>query len=318
MDVQVVRDSLVVTPDKHQDGRTIIEVCTTDMGLPENYVHQLLGQRRVTIHKFCADALSTLHAGQKVVLEGGIVEPFGVDVANLSNAVVARTIEVLYEDDHVMVVNKPPGLIIYPGSNEDTVTLAHLVARYYQLQGVSRRVRHVHRLDRDTTGAILYAKHSYSARALDAALSLGEVKRTYLALVQGKLPSLEGTIDLPIGRDRHQGGRYRVSPTGKSALTDYKVLDSRKVAYGDVSLVECHLRTGRTHQIRVHFAELGHPVVGDALYGAGTGIGGLTWPNGHALHAWRLAFMHPYEHTWVEVEASVPELFQTAMVETRS
>jgi 23S rRNA pseudouridine1911/1915/1917 synthase len=313
MDVQVVRDTLVVTPDKHQETMSIYEVCTAMLGLPGNHVRWLLGQHAVTVNKCPVSATTQACAGQRITLHGGIVEAFGVDLTNISPTAFEQVVDSIYEDEHLLVLNKPSGLIIYPGSDDEGWTLAHLVAMYYQQQGIQRKVRHVHRLDRDTTGAILYAKHSYSARALDASLTSGEIKRTYLALVHGRFSSTEGTIDLPIGRDRHYAGRYRVSATGKAAVTDYQVLRRWKIGFGDVSLVSCQLRTGRTHQIRVHLSELGHPIVGDELYAAGNGVGSIRWPSGHALHAWTLSFRHPYEHRQVEVEAALPGPFVDVM-----
>jgi 23S rRNA pseudouridine1911/1915/1917 synthase len=313
MDIQIVRDSLVVTPDKHQAGISVAKLCTEEMKLPWNFVRQLLSQERIFSHRSISTEETEVRAGQKITLQQGIEEDYGVDHGNAPSEAPTDELQVLYEDDHLMVVNKPAGLIIYPGSPEDTCTLAHLVMRYYRENGLQRRVRHVHRLDKDTTGAILYAKHSYSARALDVLLTQGHIKRTYLAVIHGKFATSKEKIELPIGRDRHHAGRYRVSPTGKTAVTHVQVLETREVANGDVSLVQCHLETGRTHQIRVHMAELGHPIVGDELYGAGPGVGHMQWSGGHALHAWRLSFKHPYGNALVEVEAQVPAFFSEVL-----
>jgi 23S rRNA pseudouridine1911/1915/1917 synthase len=302
--VQVVGDGLTLVISKAQAQRTLLDVLVNDMLLPENFIKQCVRNKAITIHNEPVSLSTTLSVGQRVRLSGGVEAPFGV-VPCLDESSV--NLNVLYEDDHMMVVNKPAGVIIYPGDGEDTsVSLAHLVAGYYAINGLERKVMHVHRLDKDTTGAILYAKHIYSLRALDALLRDRQIRRTYLALVRGRLPQIHGVIDAPIGRDRHVSGRYRVSNTGKHAVTRYRVLGSTSVGNDLVSLVECTLETGRTHQIRVHLSHCGCPIVGDTLYGAPRGIGSITWEQGFALHAWKISFTHPYEMTQMEVLAPWP------------
>jgi 23S rRNA pseudouridine1911/1915/1917 synthase len=303
--VQVVGDGLTLLISKAQANRTLLDVLMTDMLLPENFVKQLEKDDAITIHNQPIPLSTTLSLGQRVRLQGGVEAPFGVDPRLDESSV---NLNVLYEDDHLLVVNKPAGIIIYPGDSADTSeTLAHLVAGYYALNGLARKVMHVHRLDKDTTGAILYAKHIYSLRAMDALLRVRQIRRTYLALVRGRLPNDQGVIDAPIGRDRHVSGRYRVSNTGKRAVTRYRVLGSTSVGHDLVSLVECHLETGRTHQIRVHLSHCGCPIVGDTLYGAPRGVGHVRWGQGFALHAWKLSFTHPYEMTQMEVTAPWPD-----------
>jgi 23S rRNA pseudouridine1911/1915/1917 synthase len=218
-------------------------------------------------------------------------------------------LDILYEDPHMLVVNKPSGVLVHPGDESDVDTMAHRVVAYFAEAGLARRARHVHRLDRDTTGALLYAKHEFAARSFDRLLQGHEIARRYVALVAGEMPRLRGTIREPIGRDRHVSGRYRVSRTGKLAVTHYRVLASTRIGADAVSLVECVLETGRTHQIRVHLSAAGCPVVGDVLYGGGRGIGGIPFPEGYALHAWQLTLWHPYTEQEVCVPAPFPRLF---------
>ncbi|MGD6957879.1 RluA family pseudouridine synthase [Rossellomorea aquimaris] len=202
-------------------------------------------------------------------------------------------IDVLFEDDHLIVVNKPAGIDTHPNHPNETETLANLVAFHYQVRGESSRVQHIHRLDHDTSGAIIFAKHPLSKAILDRLLTERQIKRTYNALVHGRLKQKKGTISEPIGRDRHHNTRRRVSPSGQDAITHYKVLEYKN----PFTLVEVQLDTGRTHQIRVHMSHIGHPLVGDILYG------GRPIFNRQALHAARISFPHPLTGEWIECEA---------------
>jgi 23S rRNA pseudouridine1911/1915/1917 synthase len=195
-------------------------------------------------------------------------------------------VDVLYEDDHLVVFNKPAGMDTHPNNPGQTGTLANAAAFHLQVNGEPGRARHVHRLDRDTTGAILFAKNALIGAILDKMLEERQIKRTYLALVDGIIRQNKGTIDKPIGRDRHHPTRRRVSETGQKAITHFKVLDRFKQK--DLTLVQCSLDTGRTHQIRVHFSHLGHPLAGDTLYEGSTDF------SRQALHAAKLEFLHPF------------------------
>jgi 23S rRNA pseudouridine1911/1915/1917 synthase len=202
-------------------------------------------------------------------------------------------LNVLYEDDHLIVVNKPAGMDTHPNQPGDVGTLANLIAFHFQSMGENCRVMHIHRLDRDTSGAVVFAKHPLSKAILDRLLIIRKVKRTYLALVHGRLKQKKGTISEPIGRDRHHNTRRRVSPSGQEAVTHYRVLEVRE----NMTLTEVVLDTGRTHQIRVHMSHIGHPLAGDTLYG------GKPIYKRQALHAARISFPHPMTGENIECEA---------------
>jgi 23S rRNA pseudouridine1911/1915/1917 synthase len=161
------------------------------------------------------------------------------------------------------------------------------------------RVRQVHRLDKDTSGAIIFAKHDLAHTLLNQALELRKIKRTYIAIIEGKLPQPKGKIDQPIGRDRHHATRRRVSPQGQRAITHYQV--KQYVATNRLSIVSLQLDTGRTHQIRVHLSSIGHPIIGDVLYGGKKGSIGRQ-----ALHALKVSLIHPFTAEKIEVEADFP------------
>ncbi|MBM7694259.1 23S rRNA pseudouridine1911/1915/1917 synthase [Peribacillus deserti] len=204
-------------------------------------------------------------------------------------------IQVLYEDDHVIVVNKKAGVQTHPSQPEETDSLVNGVAFYMLSNGESQFPFHIHRLDKDTTGAILFAKDRLSAAILDRDLQERKIKRTYIALVHGLIKNKKGTINEKIGKDRHHGSRRRVSPTGQDAVTHYEVI--QVLPDKNQTLVKCRLDTGRTHQIRVHLSYVGHPLVGDLLYG------GQPVVSRQALHACKLEFTHPITEENIEISA---------------
>ncbi|HKO05567.1 MAG TPA: RluA family pseudouridine synthase [Candidatus Acidoferrales bacterium] len=227
---------------------------------------------------------------------------------------VAFPLEVLYEDDDVVVLNKPAGIAVHPGAGmaAGAATLAGaLLHRYRALsdEGGAERPGIVHRLDKGTSGAIVVARNDAAHRSLAAQFAARTVEKTYLALVHGKIKESSGSIRLSVARDLRRRTRMttrRRPEAGRASHTDWRAL----AAIGPYTLVEAGLRTGRTHQIRVHFSALGHPVVGDALYGAPKNpqAAGKPLPalDRNFLHAARLAFAHPRTGRRVEVRAPLP------------
>jgi 23S rRNA pseudouridine1911/1915/1917 synthase len=216
----------------------------------------------------------------------------------------AMDLDVLYEDDAVLVINKPAGTVVHPGSGRATGTLAAaLIHRYPELVGVGAEQRSglVHRLDKDTSGAILVARTDEAFDALTAQLRRREIGRTYTALVEGGQGAPTGTVEAPIGRDPSRPTRRTVTHGGKHARTHFEVIHYFDAF--DASLLEVRLETGRTHQIRVHMAAIGHPVAGDLTYGAVRKD--LGSPRTF-LHASRLEFTHPVTGGRVRVEAPLP------------
>jgi 23S rRNA pseudouridine1911/1915/1917 synthase len=213
-------------------------------------------------------------------------------------------LNVLYEDEALVVIDKPAGLVVHPGTGQMTGTLAAgLLHRYPELEGVGAAERWglVHRLDKDTSGAILVGRTQEAFDSLTSQLRAREIRREYLALVEGVLKPPTGTIEAPIGRDPQTPTRRAVARDGKHARTHYRV--ETNYAERDLALVRVTLETGRTHQIRVHFAAIGHPVVGDPTYGSRreTGLTPRIF-----LHAGELSFAHPSTGETVVVVSPLP------------
>lgn len=262
--------------------------------LPRKQVHLLFQHKEVEIDGTAVPQHARGEEGQEIRMRMCPPEPFGIDPAD-------EPVEVLYEDDHLLVANKPAGVLLHPTEPHHRQTLDHLVAGHFLRTGVKAKVRHVHRLDQDTSGLVLYAKHAWAAALLDEMLRARSIKRTYRAIVHGQLKNDSGTINAPIGADRNHPSRRRVTPNGDAAITHYGVLER----YRSATKLECRLETGRTHQIRVHLSHIGHPLVGDALYGGKRDL----LPR-QALHAAVLRFDHPFGGQPIEVHAALPDDLQ--------
>jgi 23S rRNA pseudouridine1911/1915/1917 synthase len=213
-------------------------------------------------------------------------------------------LNVLYEDDFTLVVNKPAGVEVHPSAKGQRGTLAHAVAAYYENTNQACRVRHIHRLDKDTTGPVLYAKNELAHYTFDQAMREKRIERIYVALIEGALQEKKGVIDAPIGQDRHHSTRRRVSETGEHAVTRYDVIER----FADHTVVRLRLETGRTHQIRVHLAHLGYPIAGDGLYG-----GHRPYMRRQALHGEKLVWLHPWTRERMEVKAPLPDDLHAAL-----
>jgi len=210
----------------------------------------------------------------------------------------------VYEDLDLLVAVKPAGIAVHPVRPSDSKTLCHGIIHHFQKQGYEGVARPVHRLDRQTSGLILVAKNAYMHQLLDRQLREKKIEREYVALLSAPLVEQNGTIRLPIGRDPHHPTKRQVTPVGEPAITHYTVLKQNEQG----ALTRIWLETGKTHQIRVHFAHAGSPLHGDALYGGET-----KWIPRQALHACRLAFLHPLKQEWMEFRSEPPSDFRAAM-----
>ena len=228
----------------------------------------------------------------------------------------AIPLRILYEDDHLLVVDKPPGMPVHPGPGHASRTLVNaLLAHCPDLPGIGgvQRPGIVHRLDKDTSGLLVVAKDERAHAGLSAQLKAREMKKTYLALVEGRLQPPEALIDAPIGRDPNNRRRMMVRPSagtgraavgGREAQTAYKV----RTYLDGYTLVEASPISGRTHQIRVHLASLGHPLIGDVVYGRASKLVPRQF-----LHAWRLAFRHPIDGRDLSFETPLPDDLEAAL-----
>lgn len=277
---------------------------SADGALTRSQAARLIAEGRVRVNGKPAAKSARLSGGETVT----------VDVPQLRETALPPQdipLDVVYEDDDVIVVNKPTGLVVHPAPGHPDGTLVNALLHHCgdSLSGIGgeKRPGIVHRIDRDTSGLIIAAKNDAAHLALSAQLKDHSLSRTYECLVTGNMKQDSGTVDAPIGRSSADRKKMAVVPTGRRAVTHWEVV----ARYPGVTHLRCRLETGRTHQIRVHMAHIGHPILGDTVYGAKKPVPGLT---GQCLHATGLRFIHPRTGEPVELHCPLPPEF-TAMLQ---
>ena len=246
------------------------------------------------------------------VKEGDVISYEVPQVEEVTYEAEDIPLEIVYQDADVAVVNKPQGMVVHPSAGHTSGTLVNaLMYHIKDLSGINGELRPgiVHRIDKDTSGLLMVAKNDAAHVALADELKAKKSLRKYWAIVHGNLPNDRGVIEAPIGRSDKDRKKQAVTAKGKPALTRFHVLER----FGDYSLVELQLETGRTHQIRVHMAYIGHPVAGDEAYGPRKTLKG----HGQFLHAKTLGFTHPRTGEVMEFSVEVPEIFQKTLESLR-
>ncbi|MBS3027941.1 MAG: RluA family pseudouridine synthase [Dolichospermum sp. DET50] len=270
-------------------------------------IQQLIQQGCVQVNDtVCTSKKINLKTGDRIILEIPAIQPLALIAEDIA-------LDILYEDDELIILNKPAGLVVHPAPGHPDGTLVNaLLAHCPNLPGIGgvQRPGIVHRLDKDTTGAIVIAKTDRAYQHLQAQIQAKTARREYLGLIYG-VPKMEtGSINLPIGRnsqDRKKMDIVSVEEGGRAAITHWQV----KERFGNYTLMHFQLETGRTHQIRVHSAKIGHPIVGDPIYSSAHSVG-VNLP-GQALHAWKLQLQHPVSGDLVEVTAPLPRSLTTLL-----
>ncbi|WP_281885250.1 RluA family pseudouridine synthase [Paenibacillus sp. YYML68] len=284
----------IVPPE--DEGLLLRTVLTNRMGLSRKLISRLkLTEQGITVNGERRYIDVKLASGDRVAIR--MLEEQSDDILP-----EPMELNVLYEDDELLVLNKQAGLIVHPTHGHYTGTIANGVVHYWQERGVRFRFRPIHRLDQETSGTLAIAKNPYVHQQISEELQAHGVMKEYVALVHGELQQEVGTVDAPIDRSPEQPHVRIVTPSGYSAVTHYRVEQRLRGA----TLVRLRLETGRTHQIRVHMKHLGHPLVGDKLYGAG-GHSDDDLIGRQALHACLLAFTHPTRKAWITFEAPLPD-----------
>jgi 23S rRNA pseudouridine1911/1915/1917 synthase len=264
-------------------------------------VQRLIAEGAVRVDGQSAKAGTVLRCGQTIEVKGVAppTVPAGVEAEDIP-------LNVLYEDEWLLVIDKPPGMVVHPAPGHWRGTLVSALLHHWQgpRPGLDpARPGIVHRLDKDTSGVLIIAKDAATLADLGAQFRKREVQKQYLAFVWGRLRSQRGTIAQPIGRNPVHRMRMAVRRGGREALTDFEVLER----FDELTLVRLFPKTGRTHQIRVHLAAVGHPIVGDTVYGGARNRGGRVLLQRQALHAERIAFTHPHTGARVCFAAPLPE-----------
>lgn len=277
---------------EQQNDISLSQFLKDEVSASKPIIHFWMEHQKVRLNQKTAHHAVKVNTGDQIIID--LFETEESDVTPEYGE-----LEVLFEDEHLLVVQKPAGRPTHPNEKGQTGTLANLVAFHFQANGEEKRVRHIHRLDQDTSGTVIFAKHRLAHAVLDQMLSKKAINRTYLAIAQGLFKKKKGTIQAAIGRDKHHAIRRRVSPTGQSAKTHYEVSHLNKRL--QMTAVKLRLETGRTHQIRVHLSSLGHPLAGDTLYG-----GKRDLINRCALHAKQVDMNHPFTGEKLTIKAPLP------------
>jgi 23S rRNA pseudouridine1911/1915/1917 synthase len=282
------------------------------VGLSRSYVQRLIEDGRLTLHGEPIKSHTVLEAGTNLELDIPDLEAPTIEAEEIP-------LDVVYEDPDVLIIDKPAGLVTHPAPGQTGGTLVNaLLARggieAYGTVAGEDRPGIVHRLDRDTSGLIVVARNDRAQAALMAQLKARRVKKTYLALAHGAMPAENGRIEAPIGRDPKHYSRMAVMADGKQATTGYRVRER----FPGWSLLEVDLMTGRTHQIRVHLAKIGHAVAGDPMYATGVARQGPPGLERMFLHSWRIEFTSPDGDRVIRAEASLPAELETVLETMRS
>ena len=275
-----------------QEDISINDVLTNIFHLSIRLKNKLINSKNVLLNGTFVDTRTIAH------LQDLITIALDYEEDNSNIIPTKMDLKIVYEDDFLLAINKSAGMPVHPSILHFEDSLSNGVKYYYDLIGLKKKIRPVNRIDLNTSGLVLFAKNEYIQEQLIKEMKNNEFKKTYLAIVCGKLDKKDGIIDFPISRKENSIIERCISQNGQNAITYFSILKE----YDNYSLVECILETGRTHQIRVHFSYLGHPLLGDSLYG-----NKLDLINRQALHSYKIKFIHPVNNKKIKLLANIPE-----------
>lgn len=293
--------------EKYKNSRTDKYLSEVIDGKSRSFIQGIIDDKGVSVNGKIVKSNYKLKIDDEVIVKIPEATILEVDPEDIP-------LDIIYEDEDIIVVNKPQGMVVHPAPGNYTGTLVNaLLYHCKDLSGINGVIRPgiVHRIDKDTSGILVVAKNDEAHNNLAAQFKEHSIKREYYALVNGKFVNTRGTIDKPLGRNKKDRLKIAIVEDGKRAVTHYEVLEQYNT---NISLVKCTLETGRTHQIRVHMASIGHPLIGDALYGLKKQKFNLI---GQALHAKTLGFIHPRFSTYIEFNSELPEYYNKLLKELR-
>jgi 23S rRNA pseudouridine1911/1915/1917 synthase len=299
----VVRSELYLVEEELEGERLDAFLADMMAELSRTAIKELITSGQVWVDGQIRKPSYRLKEGEEVLINLPEARPVSIEPQNLP-------LEIIYQDQDIAVVNKPKGMVVHPAhGNWDQTMVNALLYHIKDLSGINGQLRPgiVHRLDKDTSGVMVVAKHDQAHRSLAEQIKEHSMKREYQALVHGIIKENLGTIEAPIGRSRTDRKKMAVTKDGKPAISRYRVLER----FHNYSLVQVSLLTGRTHQIRVHFSYIKHPVVGDPVYGPAKQHLEL---DSQALHACILGFRHPRTDEYMEFSSPLPPVFKEALL----
>ncbi len=277
------------------EEKNINQILKEQFDLSSRLFNKLIRNKNISINGQIVDTRNKAEVGDKLIIDLNYKE----DTSNIVSKKI--DLDIIYEDDGLLILNKPAGIAVHPSIRHYEDSLASGVKYYFEEKGIYKKIRSVNRLDLNTSGLIIFAKNEYIQENLIRQMEKGIFTKEYIAIVEGKMEKTKGLIDAPIARKEESIIERCVSENGQEAITEYEVLQKND----RYSVVRCKLLTGRTHQIRVHFAYLGHPLLGDTLYGKKSNL-----INRQALHSYKISFIHPITKKNVAFESDLPKDFK--------
>ena len=262
-----------------ENNKTINQIIQSQFDLSTRLFNKLIKNKRIYLNNYITDTRNTASIDDVITID------LNYDEDNSNIVPTKMELNIVYEDDGLLILDKSAGIPVHPSVLHYTNSLSNGVKFYFDSIGLKKKIRPVNRLDLDTSGLIIFAKNEYVQEHLIKQMANGTFRKEYMCLAEGIFEKYRGTIDAPIARKQGSIIERCVSDNGKTAITDYEVIKS----FDYYSLVKCILKTGRTHQIRVHMAYIKHPLIGDTLYG--TGLSDLI--DRQALHSYKISFLHP-------------------------
>lgn len=280
---------------ENDNYKTVNDVLNNEFLISSRLCLKLIKNKKVTVNNTICDTRNLININDIICVN--------LDGEEDSSNIVPKEInlDIVYEDEWLLIVNKLAGIAVHPSQLHYEDSLSNGIKYYFDTIGLKKKIRPVNRLDRNTSGLVVFAKCEYIQECLIKQMENKQFKKEYLALVSGKLDKQKGTIDLPIARKENSIIERCISENGQKSITHYEVLKE----FEDYSLVKCYLETGRTHQIRVHMKALGHPLLGDDLYGGST-----YFISRQALHCNHLEFIHPITKIVINLNAALPKDMQ--------
>ena len=283
----------IVADTKYQN---INQVLKQEFHISARLQHRLIDEKHVLLNGTVTDT--------RVSISKNDIITVNLDFEEESENIVSTEmkLDIIYEDDAFLVLNKPAGIAVHPSILHYEDSLSNGVKFYFESISLKRKIRPINRLDLNTSGLIVFAKNEYVQECLIRQMNFHIFKKEYIAFVVGHFDEPNGTINLPIARKPNSIIERCISDKGQEAITDYEVLKEFKVDSDCFSVVECSLKTGRTHQIRVHMAAIGHPLLGDTMYGVSSPL-----INRQALHSYKISFIHPATNKTLELTCELPD-----------
>ena len=287
----------IVTNNKYKD---INQILKQEFNISARLQHKLIREKHVLLNGKIIDTRSSIVLNDVITINLN----FNEESENIIS--IQIPLNIIYEDECFLILNKPAGIAVHPSILHYTDSLANGVKFYFESIELKRKIRPINRLDLNTSGIIIFAKNEYVQECLIKQMQNSTFQKYYIAFVEGTFTNKEGTINLPIARKENSIIERCISENGQTAITNYKVLSE----YNNFSIVECHLQTGRTHQIRVHMSATNHPLLGDTLYGSSSDL-----INRQALHCYKVSFTHPITKQSLTFNCDLPNDMDSILIQ---